>query len=140
MVGCGKRKLARPAAAAELYTGSLFRAARRYAEASGQPWVVLSAAHGVIDPGVIVRPYDQVLELDGAELASWARKAAVSIYNQAKTSEAVLLAGARYAGPVARELVALGMRAVEPLVGLGTGQRLHWFKREIERLSGEVAA
>lgn len=134
VVGCGRRKQAVAAKARELYTGSLFRAARRYAEASGQRWVVLSAAHGVIDPDVVVRPYDQVLELEGDELARWARKAAVSIYNHGPTSEVVILAGARYAVPVVAELAELGMRAREPLLGLGMGRRLSWFKRETAKL------
>lgn len=48
VIGCGKAKLDRAAPARELYTGSLFRMARRYAVASKRPWVILSGAHGII--------------------------------------------------------------------------------------------
>lgn len=58
VVGCGRAKLDRPAPARELYTGNLFRAARQYAEASGAEWKILSALHGLIDPAVVIGPYD----------------------------------------------------------------------------------
>lgn len=58
LVGCGKSKLPHPAAARDLYTGNLFRSARGYAEASGRPWLILSALHGVVEPEHEIDPYD----------------------------------------------------------------------------------
>lgn len=59
IVGCGAAKLDRAAPARELYTGSLFRAARAYAERSGLPWRILSAEHGLISPDKVIEPYDR---------------------------------------------------------------------------------
>lgn len=134
VVGCGKSKLDHSAPARELYTGSLFRMARRYAEASGRPWVILSGAHGVIGPHVVLRPYDAGPPEAGRQLEEWARKAAVGIERfweeEGDWGRPVeLLCGKRYAEPVARELDDLGIRWDQPLSGLGVGQRLSKLKR-----------
>lgn len=145
IVGCGKAKLAHAAPARDLYTGSLFRAARRYVEARGERWFILSAAHGLIAPEVVVRPYDQVLDLRGEALVTWARKAACQVErmrDEAQGTDPVrprplitILAGVRYAAPLAEQLGALGFDTHQPLWRLEVGQRLSWFKREIERLA-----
>lgn len=132
VVGCGKRKLDRSAPARELYTGSLFVMARRYAEASGKPWVILSAAHGVIDPSVVIRPYDQTLPDKGEALAHWARKAALQIERMRSLhlgdvlvgAPVEILAGVRYGSPLAEALEHIDIESRQPLVGLGTGRRL----------------
>jgi len=147
VVGCGKAKLAHAAPARDLYTGSLFVAARRYAEARGVTWRVLSAAHGLIAPEVVVRPYDQVLDLKGEALATWARKAACQVErvrDEEQTSAGAawgpveLLAGSRYAEPLARELDALGIEWRAPLARLGTGYRLQWLSRAEQTAEGRV--
>lgn len=67
VVPCGGGKLDRPAPAAELYVGSMFRhtyeSACRAAEldrAAGKPArvVILSALHGLVDPAAELAPYD----------------------------------------------------------------------------------
>jgi len=58
LIGCVKGKLDRPAPARDLYISDLFALRRRYAEASGHPWGVLSALHGVLDPDRVIAPYD----------------------------------------------------------------------------------
>lgn len=138
VVGCGKSKLDHSAPARELYTGSLFRMARRYAEASGRPWVILSGAHGVIGPDVVLRPYDAGPPERGRERDGWARKAAVGIEGYARElhpkwkGPICVLAGERYADPLCRELAELDLHWSQPLRGMGTGQRLQFLKREIE--------
>ena len=59
IVGCGAAKLDRAAPARELYTGSLARAARRHAEASGLPWRILSSEYGLVLPDQVIGPYDR---------------------------------------------------------------------------------
>ncbi len=61
LVGCGARKLARPAPARELYTGTLFRLSSAYAERVCDEWYVLSALHGLVRPDVVLEPYDLTL-------------------------------------------------------------------------------
>ncbi len=58
LVGCGATKREDACEARDLYTGPLFTASRRYAEASGLPWLILSAKHGIIRPDRVIAPYD----------------------------------------------------------------------------------
>lgn len=59
LIGCTKLKRAERATARDLYDPSdLFRRRRDYAEGSGKPWAILSAAHGVIEPTFELEPYD----------------------------------------------------------------------------------
>lgn len=138
VVGCGKRKLEVAARACDLYTGSLFVAAKRYAEAKeGLRWVVLSAAHGVVGARTWLRPYDQVLDFKGEALVRWARLAAMTIAERRIVVEEPIeiLAGAGYAEPLARELRELGVEPVSmPLSGLGVGKRLNKLKTMAEDL------
>jgi len=137
VVGCGKSKLAHAAPARELYTGSLFRMARRYAEATGEPWVILSGWHGVVLPSEPVEPYDRGLPETASARQRWAQLAARQIADvRAKDTVGLLLgrpveilAGERYAAPLAAELDALDIEWREPLAGLGLGERLARLKR-----------
>src|SRR5688572_8204855 len=58
VIACSARKLDLAAPARALYTGDLFRASVTWAESWHQPWVVLSAAHGIISPDRVVAPYN----------------------------------------------------------------------------------
>ena len=131
VVGCGAQKLERAAPAAELYTGSLFRLARRYAEALG-PWLILSAKHGIIPPHRVIEPYDQRAPKEKVEARLFARRAAAEIRRTFGRDpiHVVILAGATYADPLALELLELGIDFEAPLEGLELGARLHWLKVE----------
>lgn len=127
VIGCGKAKRAEPAAARDLYVGSLFRAARHYAELSGQRWVILSAAHGIVDPQVVLRPYDQTLAFRSRwQRQRWALHTADSVFERlAHGIEVVeILAGKTYADPLAKALESLEVEVSKPLEGLGLGQRI----------------
>lgn len=146
VVGCGKRKRAQASPARELYTGSLFLMARRYAEASGQPWVILSGAHGVIEPEWIIRPYDAGPPASGEALRQWARKAALEIEQRrsARPSELLLgspveiLAGVQYAGPLAAALDRLDIDSVQPLANLVLGRRLQRLRAMADSLQARA--
>ena len=59
LVGCTKTKRSTRAAARDLYDASdLFRRRRSYAETTGLPWGILSAAAGAISPETVLDPYD----------------------------------------------------------------------------------
>lgn len=128
IVGCGKRKQAVVRPAGELYTGSLFRASRRYAEALGARWAVLSAEHGLVLPSEPLAPYDNCLRLTGEALRQWAARAAqryVELFGEAPCQ---CLAGQRYSAPFAKELGARRVASEQPLVGYELGPRLSWLK------------
>jgi hypothetical protein len=44
-----------------LVQSDLFCKARRFAEASGCPWFILSAEHGLVAPGQVIAPYERTL-------------------------------------------------------------------------------
>lgn len=69
LIGCVATKGREPAPARDLYTSPLFRRRREYAEASGHPWAILSALHGVIDPDQVVWPYS--CQLRPSMIAPW---------------------------------------------------------------------
>lgn len=62
LLGCVKTKGPSAAPARDLYTSDLFDKRRRYAEASGLPWYVLSALHGLVLPHQVLEPYDMALK------------------------------------------------------------------------------
>ena len=136
VIGCGKAKLDHAAPAGELYTGSLFRAASRYAEArhdsQDHAWLILSAKHGLIDPGTVIEPYEQKLALKGEALRLWATRAAEEFESWGPAVAEVLM-GERYAVPFCKALSELSIAWITPLAGKGTGERLAWLKRATER-------
>lgn len=127
LVGCGKSKLDRPAAAKDLYTGSLFRAARRYAESTGETWAIVSALYGLVSSESRIAPYEHRLKKSESE--AWGAKVARDLLVRYDPREVVLLMGAEYAVPLYNELSWRGITVKEPLRGLMLGERLSWFKK-----------
>jgi hypothetical protein len=61
-----------PVPVAALFRSAGFAGARAHAERSGLPWFVLSAKHGLLDPGDVVGPYDvQIDERSAGYRAAW---------------------------------------------------------------------
>lgn len=137
VIGCGKAKLDRPAPARELYTGSLFRAARRYAEESGDRWMIVSAKHGLIDPDRVIEPYDATIRdvLRGGKIdKDWSDQVARTVYGlwpQRRSIAVHVHAGAAYVSALwlalrlcqDRQFADIGT----PLRGLMIGERLRWY-------------
>lgn len=145
VVGCGKAKAREARPARELYTSTLFQLGRRYAEASGKPWVIASAAHGVIEPDVVLRPYDQRISNHRGEVERWARVAAcrLEVKLSGKPDDArivEILAGASYAVPLMLALEELGIHSTQPLARLGLGKRLMRLKWMAEFLQMRSAS
>ncbi len=77
-----------PLPAATLFRSAGFASARAHAEQSGFAWFVLSAKHGLLDPGDVVSPYDvQIDERSASYRAAWGE------WVVAQLSERVLLEG-----------------------------------------------
>lgn len=132
LVGCGAAKLKRQARARDLYTGSLFVAARRYAEQLGDDWRILSARHWLVKPEQRLKPYNY--RLPAGQRVEWARKVAGEIHWQFRGQRVrvTILAGEDYAAPLAVELERYRIASERPLQGLGVGKRLAWFKARRE--------
>lgn len=82
IVPCGARKLDRPAPAAQLYTGPLFRSAYAAAARTGDRILILSALHGLVDPLEVLTPYNVRLgdpeSITPGELAAQAARMGVT--------------------------------------------------------------
>lgn len=152
IVGCGSAKLGERAPLRDLYTGSLFRAARAHVDRLGCPWWVLSAGLGLVEPWREAEPYDldvPRLRADADRFRTRTLIAAGTLgmslclgaYGRALGfPPAVVLevhAGAAYVDWL-REILAiaplthhtgerLSLTVEEPLRGLEIGQRLHWY-------------
>ena len=131
LVTCVKSKVARPSAAKDLYTSTLFKKQRAYAEKVGVPWFILSAEHGLVDPNEWLAPYERYLpETPASYRAAWgtwvaARLELLAGPLQHKTIE--VHAGSTYLDVVRPELEKLGARVIDPLQGLPMGSRLAWY-------------
>ncbi len=61
LIACSARKRSLPAPAKDLYQGTLFQAARTWAEKRAERWFILSAKHYLLHPDRVISPYDQSL-------------------------------------------------------------------------------
>jgi len=137
LVGCGKAKAPTARRARLLYTGSLFRAAARYAEQRCDAWVILSAKRGLLGPDDVTEPYElRLSELAPPEQAAWAalvvrelraRYAGVAV-------EYIGLAGSEYMGVLVGEMRRQGLPIPQqPLLGFGIHDRMRWFADQMHR-------
>ena len=149
LVSCGAAKLSTPAPARDLYTGSLFRAARGYAERVGAPWWILSAEHHLIHPETMIAPYERRLGGSDEERAWWARSVwdglafALSTGHGWRSGQAVAVeihAGVAYTAPLmASPGLRRSWRVELPLAGLQVGERLGWYRRAREVQTEQLA-
>ena len=121
-------KLDRRARADELYTSPWFSKARAYVTNLGAPWCVLSAKHGLLDPGTVIEPYEQTLNaMPIAGRKVWASRVLRHLQQLvAKGDDLVVLAGERYREFLIGPLSARGVRVHVPMNRMGLGEQLRW--------------
>src|SRR4051812_22650873 len=109
LLGCVSRKGREPAPANDLYRSPLWRGRRTYAEASGRPWFVLSALHGLLAPGELIAPYDLALgQLTAAERQAWGERVVDALAHRfGVLTEAVFEI---HAGSLYRSAIAAGLK------------------------------
>lgn len=131
LVGCVKTKLDRPAPAKDLYVSAMFERRRRFAEASGVPWYILSAEHGLLTPDALVEPYDVYLSDQSPEYRrAWGDWVVVKLQQAEGTLQGrrvEIHASEPYVAAVRSALHRLGADVVEPLAGLRQGEQLAWY-------------
>jgi hypothetical protein len=131
LVGCVKRKLSHAAPAQDLYDSPLFRKERTYAEASGAPWFILSAQHGLVAPTEVLDPYELRLSKTSREYRrTWGQRVVDQLadqYGDVAGRVIEIHAGASYADAIGERLRSAGAAVVEPIRGLTMGQRLAWY-------------
>ncbi|HEU4325501.1 MAG TPA: hypothetical protein VFS21_20315 [Roseiflexaceae bacterium] len=126
LVACAKRKVEHAAPAAELYCSDWFRKARAYAEATGDAWFILSAAHGLVAPGELLEPYERtLLGASPEERQRWATRVRRQLLPVLEPADRItVLAGRAYREQLVPFLEGLGYQIASPLAGLGLGQQL----------------
>lgn len=128
LVSCVGQKREWECTAEDLYVSNWFCKARRYAEASGCSWFILSAKYGLVQPRQVIAPYELTLNTMGvADRRAWAKWMARRLAQVVPNlSHVVFLAGERYREFLAQHLVARGISISVPMEGLRIGEQLKW--------------
>ena len=131
LVGCVKEKRDAPAPAADLYVSTLFAGRRRYAEASGRRWFILSAEHGLVRPQEWLSPYDRYLpdQPDWYRWAwgEWCTARLASLVGPLHGTTVEIHAGRAYVDAITPSLTRFGARVELPLAHLRMGEQLAWY-------------
>jgi hypothetical protein len=132
LVSCVSQKRSQMCAARDLYVSDLFCKARRYAEASGCPWYILSAEYGLVSPDQVVAPYERTLNKMGvADRRAWAERVAAQLVAAVlNLARVVFLAGARYREFLAEHLIRRGVAVSAPMERLRIGEQLRWLGQQ----------
>ena len=141
-MGCVKGKGPVAAPAGELYTSPLFVGRRRFVESSCDRWFILSARHGLLDPGEVIAPYDESLVDAGtAARRAWSDDVLRSLEKVWGDLSALVFevhAGAAYRDfGLVDGLRRRGAQVVVPAAGLSQGEQLAFYAGS---LSGDEAA
>lgn len=132
LLGCVKSKLGHRARAKDLYVSPLWRGRRANAEASGHPWLILSAKHGLLDPEQTIAPYDVALaHLDADARRRWGERAIHALterYGSLSGMTFEVHAGEAYSLAIAPGLAELAATLSRPLAGLTMGRQLGWYR------------
>jgi hypothetical protein len=135
LLGCVKTKKTRPGAAKDVYDSPLWERRRRFAEASGRPWVILSAEHGVLDPDETIVPYDRYLtEQPHQYRMRWAHQVVQQLrerFGDLSGMAFELHASRSYGDPIEPLLRAAGATLLRPLAGLPQGRQLRWYDHDV---------
>lgn len=142
LVGCVKTKLAQGAAAKDLYVSDYFTKMRAYAEASGRPWFILSAEHGLVGPEDWLEPYERYLPDTSRDYRlAWGERVAEQLECAVRPLLDLVVdvhAGAAYVESVERAFGRRGAQVIDQLKGLSFGRRLSWYLDHAAR-SGPTA-
>lgn len=128
LVSCSKAKLTHAAPARELYCSPAFQMKRALIERVGAQWAILSAKHGLVEPGATVAPYDLTLTSMGVSARrAWARDVTPHLLTRMQGFDSVvMLAGQSYCEHLVGPLTERGISFSEPVRGLRQGEQLAW--------------
>ncbi|MCY4578106.1 MAG: hypothetical protein OXD31_03570 [Chloroflexi bacterium] len=132
LVSCVSQKQPNPAAAKDLYISPWFKKARRFVDATGLPWFVLSAKYGLSHPDRLVDPYELTLNnMPVKNRRLWADRVLVQLRPHLDGVDIVVfMAGLRYREFLAPALRHYGLKVSVPMEGLRMGQQLQWLTGE----------
>ncbi len=132
LVSCVSKKKTGRLPARDMYDSAWFKKARAYVERRQGRWFILSAEHGLLDPGTLIRPYDQTLNLMRiSERREWARSVLSDLRGVLEPDDhVVVLAGAKYTEFLLERLRATCEHVDIPMRGMRIGEQLQWLSRQ----------
>lgn len=135
ILGCVSGKRPGPLPAKDLYDSDLFDRRRRYAEATGKPWVIFSAKHGILDPDDEIEWYDVALkELPHRVRRDKGEEAVRQLEERFGPLAGMTFeihAGEAYRTAIEGPLSARGARLLNPVANLRIGQLKQWYGRQL---------
>jgi len=151
IVGCGSQKLdlsgdKGPVTISRLYTSNYFELKREYAKTCCDHYLILSAKHGLVQPGFYVTDdYDlTITDLDGTERSQWVSDVSAELHRIADhhpEDTLIMLAGQDYLEPLEGPLIELPNEVAYPFEDTdGIGDQMGWLKAEIEAEQSESTA
>jgi len=130
LVGSVRSQQAEAAQARELYTSALFALRRRYAEASGRPWFVLSSRWGLVAPDEVIAPSNELLgDMPAAYRAAWAELVVARLAGLVPLTGAVVEvhAGDHDVDELRPVVERAGATLIDPVDAHGLGDTLAWY-------------
>nr|WP_198585955.1 DUF6884 domain-containing protein [Pararhizobium haloflavum] len=102
--------------------------ARVLVEASGDPWFILSAEHGLLAPDRVIEPYERTLNtMSVADRRAWAQQVQEQMEETIpEVGEVVVMAGNRYRENLMPYLRERFTKVTVPMDGLTIGRQLSW--------------
>jgi len=126
LVSCVAEKTTEPSNARELYISPWFVAARSAVEATGEPWYILSAKHGLLHPDTVTAPYDSCLDwMPVEERRDWGERVSQKLRAVPGTFErVVVLTTPRYREFLMETLHELASEVATPLDGMSEEKQI----------------
>jgi hypothetical protein len=124
-----------PHPAATLFESPGFAVARDLAVRSGHPWFVLSAKHGLLEPGDVVGPFDvQIGDQASGYRATWGEWVVAQLASRVQLQDAVVEVhgGVDFAQPLRAPLARRGALLDIPLPGMWRETESGWTPPPLE--------
>lgn len=134
LISCTKLKETKPCTASHMYMPSnLFKKAKSYVGKNYLYWYILSAEYGFLHPNNYIAPYERTLNnMPSEKVKGWSEKVFEDIM-KVRPTEVDFFAGEKYRKYLIPMLEAEGVKCNVPLKGLGIGQQLKFYKKELDK-------
>jgi len=127
LIQCTNTKRSGTHKAKNLYDESqYFRAMREWARSTGNPWYILSAKHGLVEPMQRLPDYNE------RGLSTDQCKEIAETLDNGGVTEVLITAGKDYTDPLTPELERLGIDVIEVCRGMRIGERMAELNKRVE--------
>src|SRR5688572_11673837 len=129
VVGCGRKKARQAAEAQNLYVSRTFQLSRRVAEFNGDAWLVLSGRYGLLEPRVVVSPYDDYVGgWHHSKHLEWSTRVAQELLARTSSDDVVVVLARdqAYTKVVCSYLEQEGRTTLQPYQSLNKAQCHAW--------------